>query len=103
MYRIVNFTIQPEPDIPYIPNIFKRNAIKSFYYHDCINNIHAVATECPYRLPSRHICLRHYQLNVLRVNSRLVNLDQNIKLWSPQSKLSITAAVNISNQDTTAV
>ena len=53
----------------------KHNAIKIFYYHDCINNIHAVATECLNRLPSRHICLRHYQLDVLCVNSRLINLD----------------------------
>jgi len=58
----------------------KHNAIKKFYYHDCINNIHAVATECLNRLPSRHICLRHYQLDVLCVNSRLINLDDTCQV-----------------------
>ena len=50
---------------------------KSLCYHDCIHNIHAVATERPYCLPSWHIRLWHHQLNVLRINSRVIHLVHN--------------------------
>ena len=67
--------------------------VEKHYYHDRIDNIHAVATECPYCLSSRHISLWHDQLDVLRVNSSLVNLHQDSNMFNKAAVTTDTASV----------